>query len=185
MVTQQLLDYILTQRKQGKTDDVIQTTLLKSNWSEQDVVQAFEHIQQNIPAPSVTPTSPQQMDSNTKTIITVLLLLFAYPIGLIPMWFWTNWPKWVKWLISVFIIIPFLGILAAIVLVAVNPLGQIQKAQKAQCTQQCGGNTQYATCINTCMSKYKNNSTNNYTITPAQPSPTQSSDINNVITPAN
>ena len=50
----------------------------------------------------------QEMSQDTKTIITVLLLAFAYPVGLIMMFVWTKWPGWVKTLI----VLPFvLGIL--------------------------------------------------------------------------
>ena len=42
---------------------------------------------------------------DTQIIITVLLLLFVYPLGLIFMWAWMkNWPTWVKVVIS----LPFL-----------------------------------------------------------------------------
>lgn len=41
----------------------------------------------------------QEISEDTKTLITVLLLVFAYPVGLIMMFVWTGWPKWVKTLI--------------------------------------------------------------------------------------
>ena len=43
----------------------------------------------------------QEMSDDTKSIITVLLLAFAYPIGLIMMYVWTKWPGWVKALVTV------------------------------------------------------------------------------------
>jgi hypothetical protein len=38
---------------------------------------------------------------DTKMIITIILLLFAYPIGLICMWAWMRtWPSWLKIVIT-------------------------------------------------------------------------------------
>lgn len=66
------------------------------------------------------------LSEDTKTIITVLLLVFAFPIGVILMWFWMKWPVWVKVLISLLLIIPLLfvvGIISSIVLLttAIKP----------------------------------------------------------------
>lgn len=52
---------------------------------------------------------------DTKTIVTVLLLLFIYPIGLILVWFWVKWPRWVKIIIS----LPIIIILLALVLIPI------------------------------------------------------------------
>ncbi len=40
------------------------------------------------------------LSEDAKTLITVLLLLFAYPAGLIMMFIWMKWPTWVKLLIA-------------------------------------------------------------------------------------
>jgi protein-S-isoprenylcysteine O-methyltransferase Ste14 len=45
----------------------------------------------------------QEISEDTKTLITVLLLVFAYPVGLVMMFVWTKWPGWVK----VLIVLPF------------------------------------------------------------------------------
>lgn len=45
--------------------------------------------------------SQQGMSNDTRTIVTVLLLIFVFPVGLIVMWVWPRWPGWVKLLISV------------------------------------------------------------------------------------
>lgn len=60
------------------------------------------------------------LSNDTKTIIVVLVLLFAFPLGLVLMWIWTNWPKWVKLLITLPLIIFFLAISAIVVLFARN-----------------------------------------------------------------
>jgi len=62
------------------------------------------------------PIKPQVTSSmgstyDTQMIITILLLLFVYPIGLLFMWVWMKWPVWLKLVIS----IPFI---LAIVLIA-------------------------------------------------------------------
>jgi hypothetical protein len=50
-------------------------------------------------------TSSMGPTYDTQMVITILLLLFVYPIGLIFMWAWMrNWPVWLKVVIS----LPFL-----------------------------------------------------------------------------
>lgn len=41
-----------------------------------------------------------ELSHDAKTIITVIVLLLAYPIGLILMWSWVSWPRWLRILIS-------------------------------------------------------------------------------------
>lgn len=66
---------------------------------------------------------------DTKTIITVLLLVFLSPIGLIVMWFWSKWKLWVKILISLPVVLfLFFIILVPVVLVAINPAKQLSQA---------------------------------------------------------
>lgn len=93
-----------------------------------------------------TPTS-----DDTKTIITVILLVTVYPVGLIFMWFWTNWKLWVKILVSFPISLAILGILFAVLLIAVNPYKQITKAQ---CVSLCGNSD--VSCQNDCVEKVSN-----------------------------
>lgn len=40
------------------------------------------------------------ISEDTKTLITALALLLAFPVGLILMWLWTNWPNWLKVIIT-------------------------------------------------------------------------------------
>lgn len=51
---------------------------------------------------------PSGLSTDAKTIIVVLLLVFAFPVGLILMWLWTDWPKWIKWTLSLILILPLL-----------------------------------------------------------------------------
>lgn len=45
--------------------------------------------------------SVAKVSYDTRTIVTVLLLLFVYPIGVIFMWAWMNdWPVWLKVIIT-------------------------------------------------------------------------------------
>lgn len=37
---------------------------------------------------------------DTRTLITVLLLLFAFPVGLITMWLWSRWSTGIQFLIT-------------------------------------------------------------------------------------
>lgn len=72
------------------------------------------------------------MSDDTKTIITILLLLFATPVGIILMWVWTKWATWIKVVVTVvpvvfFAIIMFfvLAVLALIV-PAVQKTGNVE-----------------------------------------------------------
>ena len=116
------------------------------------------NLQQNIPVNPVVsaPVSTNSENvvpasgtsSNTKLIVTVLLLLFVYPVGFVVMWVWTKWKLWIKLLLSLPIILFIVGILMAIVLAAINPQAQIRKAE---CVRTC--NTlpvsEQQTCIQT------------------------------------
>lgn len=84
-------------------------------------------------------------------LVTVLFLIFLYPIGLILMWHKNIWSKWVKILITVPL---FLGIiwliLGIILLAAVDPNVQIKKGV---CVQQCENSINRDSCYNDCLSK--------------------------------
>lgn len=126
----------------------------------------------NQPPPQPTPSPvyvvppPQQGTSDdTRTIVTVLLLIFAYPIGFLLMWFWTRWKVWVKLLISapgclVFLI--FLGFFAVAFLAALNPSGSIQKAKCANVCQNKIDNAEKVLCMENCLQQYSlNNESSN------------------------
>lgn len=51
-------------------------------------------------------TKNQGPSEDTKMIVTVLLLLFAMPVGVIVMWFWTDWPQWAKIVITLLLLLP-------------------------------------------------------------------------------
>lgn len=70
-------------------------------------------------------SSQNSMPEDTKTLITILLLVFVFPVGFILMWVWTKWKLWVKLLITIPIILFMLG------MVGVIGLG-IKAAQQAQ-----------------------------------------------------
>ncbi len=84
-------------------------------------------------------TKSEGMSSDTKTLVTVLLLVFAFPAGFVLMWIWTAWPKWVKFLVTgifaFFVLIWFL-IFAAAIFVSVNPQAQLERAEEARMKNQ-------------------------------------------------
>lgn len=95
----------------------------------------------NIPA-QPTQTAPiirQQsgMSESTKTMITVLLLVFAFPIGIIFMWIWMrNWPTWAKVAITLpFAIAVILIVISGIIVFGIKPAGQFPKVNNANTSQ--------------------------------------------------
>lgn len=82
----------------------------------------------------------QGTSEDTKTIVTVLLLVFLYPIGVIVMFFWPRWPVWVKVLLSLpILLIPFLAVFLSVILVAINPAKQFSQANNTQRRADVGG----------------------------------------------
>ncbi len=80
-------------------------------------------------------SKPEGMSSDTKTLVTVLLLVFAFPAGFVLMWVWTSWPKWVKFLITgifAFFMLIWVLIFAAAIIVSVNPQAQLERAEEAR-----------------------------------------------------
>lgn len=98
----------------------------------------------------------------TKTIVTVLLLIFVYPAGVIVMWLWTKWKTWVKVLVSLpALLIPVVVTIIAVGTFAlVNPSTQITKARMKgaedrarylECMKQCAlETTNKNSCISNC-----------------------------------
>ncbi len=56
------------------------------------------------------------LSEDTKAIITVLLLVTCFPVGIIVMWIWTRWPIWLKVLITV---IPLMFFFFVLVLISI------------------------------------------------------------------
>lgn len=86
----------------------------------------------------------QGTSNDTKTIVTILLLIFIFPVGLILMWVWIKWKLWVKILVS----IPIIALLAAGVLTAFSPSRQIERAN---CVKKCQTNDTNNACMQACM----------------------------------
>ena len=90
----------------------------------------------------------------TRAIVTVLFLVFLFPVGLILMWAWSKWQTWVKVLVTflvlftAFIITP---VVLAVALVAINPKARMDKAR---CAEECETVTaNNALCIQDCIGK--------------------------------
>lgn len=90
---------------------------------------------------------PKEMSTDTKTIITILLLIFVYPVGLILMWAWTGWKTWVKILISLPVILVACIPLSIGLLAMLNPG---QSIRKAECVKQCQNSTN-PQCLSSCL----------------------------------
>lgn len=57
-----------------------------------------------------------ELSEDTKAIVTVLLLVTCFPVGIIVMWIWTRWPIWLKVLITV---IPLMFFFFVLVLISI------------------------------------------------------------------
>lgn len=55
-----------------------------------------------------------ELSEDTKAIVTVLLLVTCFPVGIIVMWIWTRWPIWLKVLITVIPLMFFFFVLVLI-----------------------------------------------------------------------
>ena len=101
----------------------------------------------NQPAPAPNPSGTSE---ETRNIITVLCLIFVFPVGLILMWFWAKWKLWIKLLISFIPLILFalIMLLSFVIVATVNPQVQMQKAN---CYKQCQYSANQQTCISECM----------------------------------
>ena len=105
--------------------------------------------------PQQTPAQTTQnsgTSQQTRTIVTIVVLFFFSPVGIILMWFWSKWKLWVKILLTfIFFIIPF--IVAAILIVAIDPAAQVERAE---CSQNCMERSQadftfdYEACTDAC-----------------------------------
>lgn len=109
MITQDLINYINQQTQKGISADAIKELLLKSNWLENDIDQAFEAIRNN------TSISTQQNsagpDHQTKLIIVVVTLVFVFPVGIVLMWLWMkDWPNWAKIVLTLPVILSIIAI---------------------------------------------------------------------------
>ncbi len=88
---------------------------------------------------------------DTRTIVTVLLLIFIFPVGFLLMWFWSKWKVWIKVLVSVPLVLFSLLVIPAILLVAINPTAQLEKAKQMQiCQNQCEGSSD-TSCTTNCL----------------------------------
>lgn len=94
-----------------------------------------------------------ETSQDTRTIVTVLLLLFFPLVGLILMWVWSKWATWLKVLITaVFGIwtIVVMGIFAAVLIATINPQEQIERAEKATCINECMQSNDRSVCVAQC-----------------------------------
>lgn len=78
-----------------------------------------------------TPPVSGEIQKTVPTILVVLLLLFAYPIGLLFMWLGTKWPKRVKTLITLPIPLAILGLILALSIAKTDPLNKFSNAETA------------------------------------------------------
>lgn len=128
MVTAELLSYIKGELGKGISIEQIKSSLIASGWEDSDINTAISQINGGSPQPDTSlasqsfsdtsqaekgiqseQTSPSQIttdaEKDNRTLITALLLIFVYPVGVIVMWFWSRWKIWLKILVSLPILI--------------------------------------------------------------------------------
>lgn len=105
---------------------------------------------QQQPQPQMQPQASAGLSEDAKTIITILILVTVYPVGLIFMFVWMKWKWWVKLLVTLPVTLFIVGVLAAIALAAINPTAQLEKAR---CAANCQGDPQIEICMNACLQK--------------------------------
>ncbi|MCX6783997.1 MAG: hypothetical protein NT141_02930 [candidate division WWE3 bacterium] len=93
------------------------------------------------PIPPVAPQTPPVVKpagetEDTRTIVTILLLIFVYPVGFALMWFWAKWKKSIKALVTCITCLPILIAIifffGSILLVAINPKEALNRANQMQ-----------------------------------------------------
>lgn len=96
-----------------------------------------------------------ELSGDTKTIITVLMLALAYPVGFILMLVWLKWPGWVKFLVGLPIILALLavmGIIGVMVLTIANPGARLKEANwNKLCSESCVTAEDKETCLKNCL----------------------------------
>ena len=114
--------------------------------------------------PITPPPTPvyvvQQPQDQNKTIVTILLLIFFYPLGLILMWTWTTWQTAVKVLVSCFGCLGCLGTVIIIPLIAAGMLSTVNpqlQIQRAECVKQCEVSASQSACIDQCVQDSQQN----------------------------
>jgi protein-S-isoprenylcysteine O-methyltransferase Ste14 len=94
--------------------------------------------------------STNELSHDTKVIITVLTLLFVFPIGVILMFYWKMFPVWVR----ILIILPItLFILLALFMGFFYAFAPRQQIYKARCISECRYNMspkEVSLCFNKC-----------------------------------
>lgn len=97
--------------------------------------------------------SSQQSSDSTSTLVTILLLIFVAPAGLIVMWFWPKWPTWVKILVSLLVIIPLIIVLmfgGLFISAVLTGMGSLTSDHRQACQQACQNTPTIQTCTQRC-----------------------------------
>ena len=90
--------------------------------------------------------------NDTRTLVTVLLLIFVYPIGVILAWFWSKWKAWIKILVT----LPFVLVSLARILLLSWGVGSVifdfgKSAEFALCNETCSDRADPKPCIVGCI----------------------------------
>ncbi len=96
--------------------------------------------------------SPKNTSNTAPSIITILLLFFFYPMGLVVMWLW---PKWKIWLKLILTIIPIVLITIIVLLLPfINPITEKKLAPLNDCVNSCKTSNINDPCIRACQENF-------------------------------
>lgn len=97
-----------------------------------------------------------------KTVVTILTLIFLWPLGLIFTIIWMKWPAWAKILVAIataWVALIVVGFFAGLLVALINPKALVEKAQIQQCTAECQSSADKNACMTACLEKLRNPST--------------------------
>ncbi|HTK03822.1 MAG TPA: hypothetical protein VL401_03595 [Alphaproteobacteria bacterium] len=116
----------------------------------------------------------QEISSDLKLVIVLVLLFVLYPVGLILMFKWMTWPKWVKWLIAlpvaIFLLCIFITMVGGLIFGLSGNYSSRNQLEDAEnrlnnavyqntCTKQCAATKgDMDKCIQKCLQDFGNNS---------------------------
>ncbi|KKS30622.1 hypothetical protein A2380_00105 [candidate division WWE3 bacterium RIFOXYB1_FULL_43_24] len=98
------------------------------------------------------PSTPQKTTSESASKVTVFLLIFFFPLGIVVMWFWPKWKLWIKLGLT---LVPLLIVAALLFAVAaLDPTIEEKLRPLRNCIAECSSTDKSNICVRTCEEKF-------------------------------